>query len=358
MCHFKKVLVILAFFCAIPTANAQPRSREVCTTTHTTLAQYVADETETAVPRMVAIENGAVVAWRERGGSLRLAAFDTGWRVAGENREIARDVSTFSMTATSNGVAVAYVTHNQDMFLARVNGRGEAQNVPRRIAHEEGGVRDVVLTQTDTGLFVVWTPPRTNMLHGMVLDARGVPHGHALEFGTGVATVLQWIPTFSTVSLLMSGTTATDEPTLLFLTPAGEVISRTRWPVGVRGPFDLSGDLYALQTKANGDFELQRVAPNGSLSNVTETTVRYVFVDTVATTDGVLVLFRDGQTQRLITTRVTPEGRTVFTTLLRLGTTQPASLAVRENGTSLMIHREPGTHNSARLVVSQLVCPR
>jgi hypothetical protein len=358
MCHYKWVLVILAFFFAIPAANAQIRSRETCTTTHTTLAQFVADETEAVVPRIVFVENGVVVAWRERGGSLRLATFDGGWHAHGENREIARDVSTFSMTATSNGVAVAYVTHNQDMFLARVNGRGEAQNVPRRVAHEEGGVRDVELTHTDTGLFVVWTLVGTNMLHGTVLDVRGVPRGHTLELGTGTAPILQWIPTLSTVSLLTAGANSMDESTLAFLTPAGDVISRAHWPVGVRGPFVFSGDLYALQTKANGDFELQRVAPNGSLNNFTETTVRYVFVDAVATTDGVLVLFRDGQTQRLITTRVTPEGRTISTTLVRLGPAQPASLAVRENGTFVMIHRETGTHNSARLVVSQFVCPR
>ncbi|MFO0644766.1 MAG: hypothetical protein U0326_00860 [Polyangiales bacterium] len=361
----RRVASITLGLCALVTAftaQAQPRraQRPGCALASNTLALAEGDAVDpSTAPWVVFTAGGAVVAWRERSGSLRVRAFDAQWRPLGAAREVGRPSSAFAVTATPTGAAIAYVEDGHDVMLARVNGRAEAQNVPRRVAREDAVVESLALASTESGFAVVWSAAAGRTLRGAALDLRGVSHAPATDLGEGRAPRLAWLPSLAALALTVEGVEADSDASLLGLSPTLQVNSRLRWPVATLGPIDLEGALHGVQIHGTGTPVLVRVPPGGAaLGAASDATARgrYGLLD--AAVDGVsaFVLIDDLANGRLIVARTSPDGSLAAPTAVRTGSPVPARLSTRAEGAVVVVRREPAAHGASRVVVTQVTC--
>lgn len=347
---------------AFATASAQPRRapRPGCALTHTTLSLTEGDALDPAVaPSVVFTAGGAVVTWRERSGSLRVRGFDAQWRPLAAAREVARPAGAFAVTATSTGAAIAYIESAHDVMLARVNGRAEAQNVPRRAAHEDASTGSLAIARTEAGFAVVWSTAEGRTLRGATLDHRGVARERSVDLGEGRAPRLAWMPSIGALALTVEGLSAESDATLVGLSPSLQVNSRLRWPAATLGPVDLGGALHGVQVHGAGTPVLVRVPPSGaSLGAPSDAVVRerVNLVDAAVDGQSAFVLLDDVANGRLVVARTSPDGSLATPTTVRSGPSVPARLAVRDEGVVVVVRREPGAHGASRVVVTQVSC--
>jgi hypothetical protein len=345
-------------------SEAQPRhpSRQGCVVTQVALAGFEGDAVDPVIaPRLVFAGDAAVLAWRERSGALRARAFDAQWRPVGPARELARPAGAFTMVATPTGVAIAYVERGHDVVLARLNGRAEAQNVPRRVAREDAPLDSVALAVTDAGLVVAWSADEGRTLRASVLDPRGVAHEGAVELGAGRAPRLAWLASMGALALTVSALSPSEDATLLGLSTTLQVNTRLRWPASMLGPLELDGALHGVQVHGSGAPVLVRVPPGGApvgLAGEGPSRARYALVDAAHDGASALVLISDAPSGRLLVARASPDGSLAPPALVRQGAPTPATIAVRGDGVAFVARREVAAHTLSRVAVAQARCER
>ncbi len=342
--------------------EAQPRraQRPGCTLASATLSLAEGDALDpSTAPSVVFTAGGAVVAWRERSGSLRVRGFDAQWRPLSAAREVGRPSTAFAMTATPTGAAIAYVEDGHDVMLARINGRAEAQNVPRRVAREDAAVESLAITSTESGFAVVWSAAGGRTLRGAALDLRGVSHDPAADLGEGRSPRLAWLPSLGAIALTIEGAAPDSDPSLVGLSPMLQVNSRLRWPAATLGPIDLAGALHGVQLHSAGTPVLVRLPPGGAaLGAASDATARgrYGLLDAAVDGASAFVLIDDFTNGRLIVARASPDGLLAAPTSVRTGAPVPARLSVRAEGVAVVIRREPAAHGASRVVATQVTC--
>jgi hypothetical protein len=354
--------VLVAGLALAESASAQPRRASAlgCSVAHHTLVVADADGIDaTAAPALVFVGEGAVAVWRARSGALRLAAFDAAWRPLGATRELCREGGAFALVGGPTGAAVAYVERGRELTLARVNARGEAQNVPRLVVRGDGALREVALTRTDAGSLVVWRDD-LGLTRALALDVRAVPRGAISTVGGARSLHLGWLPTQGVAALVHDPALPSDEPALVSLSASGEVMARLRWPVATAGPFELPAGLSAAQITLGGLPTLLRVPPGGSALAAPEAGVRERFTIVAAASDGAgaAVVYHDATTGRMLAARVAESGVAASPAVVRTGPLVPASVTVRGDGDAVVTHRESGAHGGARVVATRVTCRR
>lgn len=334
---------------------AQPRRGPGCTVSHHTLVGLDGDAVDaTQAPCVATVREGALVLWRSRGGALRLAVVDAGWRLGGPARELSSEAGAFAMVETPSGAAVVYVERDRELVFARVNTRGEAQNVPRLLLRAAEELREVALVRTDVGWLVFCRDERQGVMV-RALDVRGVPRGAGISVGQGRALRARWLRSQGLAVLVLEGGEG-EEPTLLSMTSAGEVLARSRWPVGTAGPFELPDGLYAAQPTATGGALLLRVPPAGVMVSAPEAQLRGRFTVVAAVSDGVGVTLvqHDALTGRMLVARA---GDAAVPGVVRVGGVVPVGATLDAQGSTLLLHRETNTHG-ARVVATTVTCRR
>lgn len=342
---------------------AQPHraQRQGCTLTHTTLSLTEGDAVDPAVaPTVVFTAGGAVVVWRDRAGSLRVEGFDAAWRPLGAAREVSRPVRAFAVTATPTGAAIAYVEREHDVLLARINARAEAQNVPRRIAHEDATIDALTLARTDAGFTAVWSADGGRTLRGAALDHRGVARDRPSDLGEGRSPRLAWLPSAEAFALTVEGIAPESDSSLVGLSPSLQVNTRLRWPAATLGPIEIGGALHGVQLHGGAATpSLVRVPPTGAALGAASdgpARGRFTLLDLAVDGTSAFVLFDDLANGRLVLARTSPDGPVVTPATVRTGASVPARIAVRHEGVAVVIRREPGAHGAARVVVTQATC--
>lgn len=354
--------VLAAGLALAESASAQPRRAPSagCTAAHHTLAVADAEGVDaTAAPALAFVGDGAVAVWRARSGALRLAAFDAAWRPLGGPRELCREAGAFAVVGGPSSAAVAYVERGRELTLARVNARGEAQNVPRLLVRAEGALREVALTRTDAGSLVVWRDD-LGQAHALAVNDRAAPRGAVVAVGAARSLHLTWLPQQGVAALVHEGQSPGDEPTLVSLSGSGEVIARLRWAAVTAGPFELPAGLSAAQVTLGGLPTLLRVPPGGATLAAPEAGVRERFTLVAAAPDGAgaAVVFHDATTGRTLAGRAPESGVAAAPALVRTGPLVPASVALQSDGAAVVTHRESGAHGGARVVATRVTCRR
>lgn len=348
----------LAAIALAATASAQPRraAQPSCAVTHHTLASLDGDAVDATQAPLAAFANGgALVAWRTRAGALRLAAFDASWRPLGPARELSTEAGAFALAEGPAGAAVLYVERVREVVLARVNARGEAQNVPRLLHRAEGPLREVALTRTDAGWLALWRDD-LRQATALPLEPRGVPRGAGVALGVGRHLRARWLPAQGVVALVQDGVYG-DEPGLVSVTNAGEAAARLRWPAATAGPFELPDGLSAAQVTAAGIPVLVRVPPGGATLAAPDGAVRTRFSLAAAAPDGagVTVVYHDADAGRTLAARA---GDPSPPAVVRVGAAVPVGVAAAPDGAVVVTHREAAAHGGARIVATRVVCRR
>jgi hypothetical protein len=354
--------VLAAGLALAENASAQPRRAPAagCTAAHHTLAVADAEGIDaTEAPALAFVGEGAVVVWRARAGALRLAAFDAAWRPLGAPRELSREAGAFAVAGGPSSASVAYVERGRELTLARVNARGEAQNVPRLLFRAEGPLREVALTRTDVGSLVVWRDD-LGQASALAVDVRAAPRGAVVAVGNARSLRLAWLPSLGVAALVHEGQSSGDDPSLVNLSASGEVIARLRWPAATAGPFELPAGLSAAQVTLGGLPTLLRVPPGGATLAAPESGVRERFTIVAAAPDGAgaAVVFHDASTGRMLAARAPESGVTAAPAVVRTGPLVPASVAAQGDGAAVVTHRESGAHGGARVVATRVTCRR
>ena len=357
------VVLSLSTLTAPRVSWSQPHrtQRQGCALTHTTLPLAEGDAVDSlTAPTVVFTASGAVVVWRDRAGSLRVEGFDAAWRPLGAAREMARPAGAFAVAPTPTGAVIAYVEHDHDVLLARVNAHAEAQNVPRRVAHEDAAIEALSIVRTDAGFTVVWSADNGRMLRGAALDHRGVAHDRPSDLGEGRSPRLAWLPSMGTLALTVEGITPESDASLIGLSPALQVNTRLRWPAATLGPVELVGALHGVQLHGGAATpSLVRVPPSGAALGAASdgpARGRFTLLDLAVDGPSAFVLFDDVANARLVLARTSPDGPIVTPATVRTGAPVPARLAVRDEGVAVVIRREPGAHGAARVVITQATC--
>jgi hypothetical protein len=353
----------LAVAAALSAAGARARAqspRMTCQVSHQTLVQTESDHADPAVaPALAFTAEGALVMHRGRNGGLWLHRLDAQLHALGEARELTSEAGAFALIESTDGVVAVYVERGQEIVLARVSARGEAQNVPRVLARAATTVRAVAITRTPEGFVLAWTVEGESAVRALATDTRGVPRGEAQAVAAGAAPRIEWLQGVAVAALAMGA--PGDDPAVVQLSPSGEVIARTRWAAGVLGPVELGGGVYFVHAHTTGVPVLERVPVGGIASGfeVGALTASRVHLNQVIS-DGAsaAVLTTDLHAQRQFVYRLAPDGTASAPALVRSNAQSPASMGVRRDGVFFVVTREAGAHNTARIAATLVTCAR
>lgn len=333
--------------------GAQPgprvaRARTACAVSYHPLPAALGDLLGPSSPVSLAVISGATfVAFRDRGDALRLARTDDALEPVLPVRELARDVTAFSMTAVPSGVAVAWVESRRALALARVDAGNELENVPQVLAASSSAIERVALARAGDDLAVAWSTEGARVF-ALRADGRAVPRGGAQGIGEGRVLGLSWLPDARALSLSVEAGGA--DAWSVSLDERGRELSRARWPAGARGPALIDGASWAVQLSANGAPTLTRA----TATLTAEVPPPGVRLDGVLTREGVAVaVVSDAHSGRATLTRLDLAGGGFLPATLREVPAGPEALTLDPEGGALAVLRD-----GRRVVVARVRCAR
>lgn len=353
--------VALALALCAGVAQAQPveTARRRCTSGHQALLPGDLDGIDSAAaPVMVALPDGAVVAWRTTARALRVARVDLQSRRVGAVREIAAPVGSYAVARGREGVVLAYVEHEREVVLARLSLTLESQNVPRVLHRAASDVGEVSVAALRDGALVTWDEPAGHAVRVRATDLRGVPRAEVVTAGEGSHPRWWTAPDNGTELLRVEPGGAQTDAAMWTVDHEGAVQTRARWPSGAAGPVTLGDALYTVQSPTTGDPMLLRIPVTGPGALIDPAQSPAHQIDALAS-DGaqVALLATDARAQRLTVWRLTTDGSASALGTVRGWFAGPQSVTVRGDAVEV-ITRDVGPHGAVHPGVVRIECPR
>ena len=350
----------LAFACAMALAlparaQLRPAAHPRCAVTaHAAVAPDDALDPRSP-PALLALDGVIAVAWRDRGGALRLQRFAADLRALDQPVVVAQPVRAFALARTPTGLALAYVERDHDLVIARRSASFEAQNVPRVVATVAASVTSLALASVAGGALVAWATPAE--VRVLPLDARGVPRGESLVALEQVGARALRLEAADPITLRVEAAEAAAEAWVLALLPDGMVVSRARWPAGALGPVRLGGAALTAQINPLGSPMLLRSSPLAAPAALADPAVapRARLESLAVDLDLALALVSDAAGGRLSLARLLPDGSASWLASVRGFVPGPATFAALAPSAALLLTRDT-THSPARTVLLRYGC--